>query len=570
METNYNIYNFIIDNALRKPEQIILNSIYENKKITAQELYTRSEILASALHRIGIKKGDRVVMLLPSSIALYITFCALNKLGVVTVLFESWVDKKDIFSALLVVRPSVIISFESAFQMLSLEGYYSYLGSSQENIVQIIYGPHSGKYDYQLEDWINLENDIYIKDSKWVESFELAPTAKINDKEVALISFTTGSSGNAKGVKRTHKLLRAQHAAIIRHTPFMAGDIDFSIFPVFLLNSLAAGIESVIPFPNLNKIDNQLIPNLIKWLRDYKITTITANPHFLKQLLECLSENPQSLPSVRRMAVGGAPVNHKHLFQIQKYFPNADILIFYGSTEIEPISHISVREINLHNLPLLKQGTNLGPIDKELRYKILSISDLNNNKIFLSDIVNSVDITEIDNLKRKAMEVGELILSGEHVCENYFLNDEAFKKTKILDNDGTLWHRTGDIGFIDAEKNFWLTGRTHQLITRQGKKYFPIGAENLVHSLLNIQKCAYIGLSDPYMGEKILVVITAEANYRGKREELLLEVEEILNKNDITFDEVIVMDEIPVDPRHQSKILVSKLKEELVNYLPAT
>src|SRR5690606_19792728 len=98
------------------------------------------------------------------------------------------------------------------------------------------------------------------------------------------------------------------------------------------------------------------------------------------------------------------------------------------------------------------EGVNVGHFDEGLQARFLKI---------IKGSVRVEKPSDWDKLLVSKGEVGELIVAGEHVCRNYFNNQEDFKKSKILDENGTVWHRTGDLGRLDEEGNLWLVGRVH-------------------------------------------------------------------------------------------------------------
>jgi acyl-coenzyme A synthetase/AMP-(fatty) acid ligase len=219
----------------------------------------------------------------------------------------------------------------------------------------------------------------------------------------------------------------------------------------------------------------------------------------------------------------------------------AEILVLYGSTEVEPIAHIEANE--MISLPREQEGVNVGKISSRLRYKFIQIS---------KDEVQSIDEVQPN-------QTGELIVSGAHVCAGYYNDEAAFKKTKILDADGTIWHRTGDIGMVDEEGYLWFMGRVHNTILRAGQFLFPVKPEHLLKKLPFVRQAAFLGLEDPQLGEKTCVVVSLMPNIED-RPSLFYKTEKFLREHAIPVDEFRTVDEIPMDPRHHSKVEYGKLR----------
>lgn len=141
-------------------------------------------------------------------------------------------------------------------------------------------------------------------------------------------------------------------------------------------------------------------------------------------------------------------------------------------------------------------------------------------------------------------EIGEIIVSGPHVLQRYFNNPAAFKANKII-VDETIWHRTGDSGFM-REKELYLTGRANQLITVDGKLISPFVIENQLQAIAGISMGTLL-----HAENKLILVLELTLN----------STEVVLNiPSTIFYDEVVYI-KIPRDPRHYSKIDYARLKK---------
>jgi acyl-CoA synthetase (AMP-forming)/AMP-acid ligase II len=137
------------------------------------------------------------------------------------------------------------------------------------------------------------------------------------------------------------------------------------------------------------------------------------------------------------------------------------------------------------------------------------------------------------------------VVSGPHVLNRYFNNDEAINANKIIVNT-TEWHRTGDSGFM-IEGELYLTGRCKQLITWQGQFISPFVIENQLQLIEGVTMGTLMKVNDT----RVLVLET-------KRSKNVLEAV----PSDILYDRIEYM-KIPRDPRHQSKIDYSILRKRL-------
>jgi len=157
-----------------------------------------------------------------------------------------------------------------------------------------------------------------------------------------------------------------------------------------------------------------------------------------------------------------------------------------------------------------------------------------------------------------AGEIGELVVSGDHVCRDYYRNPRAVSENKIAD-DEAVWHRMGDTGSFDAEGRFWLAGRVHSTVRRGGALVHPQLVEQAARGEdPRIRRIAAVGVPDPSLGERVVLVIeTEEEGIEG-------EIASRVAAAGLATDGIVLTAEsLPVDPRHNSKIDYGKLRERL-------
>jgi len=531
-----------------------------HKQVTAKELDLCVDRIALGFKKIGITKGDRVIIFVPMSFLMYASMFALQKIGAIAVFLESWARRDQFGLILETAKPKALISVELAFDFLSQ------MPESYDLIpLKICAGPAKKRYSAHIEEYLAMDKSkgyihfgyeklklFLTKNKRFVEP---EPVAK---EHTALITFTTGSTGTPKGADRTHRFLAAQHYALNRHLPYDQNDIDLPVFPVFSLNNMAEGVTTVIPALNLAELKETDAAVLYYQLTKLHVTCATLSPSLFRALSAyCLEKNYKL--NLRRIITGGAPVSRDDVKQMSEVAKDAEILVLYGSTEVEPMAHIEGNEfINLKTRAMedpewVDDGVNVGHFDKGLQVRYLKIHP---DQI----IINTSD--DWKNLTVAEGKVGEIIVAGEHVCQGYYNNEEAFKRAKIKDEFGVIWHRTGDLGRMDEKGDLWLVGRINNAIERAGEYIFPVRAEIILKKLSFVDKAAYLGLPDEKLGEKTVCVVTTKDNIRDESFEK--EIRRLFNKNEVPVDEVIFMDDIPLDPRHHSKVEYALLKKQMM------
>ena len=493
-----NVISILTDVARRHPDRPAL--ILGKESITFSALRERIDRASAGLQREGLQPGDRAIVMIPMSIDLYVAMLALLDLGAIAVFVDPWIGWKQIASFAAYAEPRAWLGIPRSHVLRLLAGRIPITVTTGKRL-----GPFPARRTLsQIEE---AAGDGAVHASQ--------------PDDPALITFTSGSSGEPKGANRTHRFLLAQHRALAAEFPAREGDVDMPMFPVFALNNLAVGVPSVVPAMDFRRVDQVDGAAILRQMLTHGVTTCTASPPFFDRLA-ATGENP----GLRRILTGGAPVSDAQLVAWRRAFPGTEILIAYGSTEAEPVAHISAEE----RLELKGPGFCAGKPIERIRARLIPLGD-------------------------EQGEIGELVVTGDHVCRDYYRNPKAVKENKIVDQDGTVWHRMGDTGYFDDQGRFWIAGRVHSTIRRGGALVHPQLVEQAARGEdPRIRRAAAVGLE-----EKVVLVIETDAG-----EEIMKDIQARVAEAGQIVDEIrLTREPLPVDPRHNSKIDYGKLKERL-------
>ena len=502
-DSKNNITSLLDDAAARHPERPAL--IFGHKSISFADLLTQVKQCANLLTSHGLNPGERVILMLPMSPELYIAMLATIRCGAAAVFVDPWIPMRQIAAFSVFAKPSGFIGIPKChlLRLMSPE------------LARIKISASTGPVVLGIPARFSLNASAK-------QSIDMNPVP-VSPDDSALITFTSGSSGIPKGANRTHGFLIAQYEALCRELDYRDDDIDMPMFPVFALRNLAAGITSVIPEMDFRKVAEIDPATINRQIQKNDVTLVTASPPFIDQLAKL--ETP---PALRKILTGGAPVTAKQLTQWHRAFPSAEIEIIYGSTEAEPVAHLSSRE-RLKSED--EEGFCCGKPTSLLKTRIIKIRN------------GKVSPEELEALTLSQGETGELLVSGKHVGRDYFNNPEAVRENKIIMPDGTCWHRMGDTGYFDADGRFFLTGRVHSTIVRNGQLlYAQIVEAEVSKQIPEAKRVAALEQNG-----KLVIIIQGEPTKHG-----------------IDADEVIFTNKpLPLDPRHNSKIDYAKLRNLL-------
>ena len=176
-----------------------------------------------------------------------------------------------------------------------------------------------------------------------LEALDGAPPPLCPDPGPALLTFTSGTTGAAKAMARSHALLLAQHRALQDHLDVGASDVDLPTLPVFSLHSLAGGATCVLPDADLRAPGAVDAARLIAQIRTEGVTTSAGSPALFQRIADHLVQTEQTLPDIRALWLGGARVPVELVETLCRVLPEARIEILYGSTEAEPIAYLDGR-----------------------------------------------------------------------------------------------------------------------------------------------------------------------------------------------------------------------------------
>jgi acyl-CoA synthetase (AMP-forming)/AMP-acid ligase II len=525
-----NVLDVLRQVALRVPDRPAL--IMESGAITFGDLWDRVGRAAGGLRRVGLGAGEQAIVMIPMSIDLYVAMLALLEMGAVAVFVDPWIGRRQIAAFAAFAEPRAWLGIGKSHLLRLFDPRLRGIP------IAVTTGWHLGPWPARCS-LADLE-----------ESAEAPAVHPVAPDDPALITFTTGSSGEPKGANRTHRFLLAQRAALAAEFPAGEGDVEMTMFPVFALNNLAAGVPSVVPAMDFRRVDRVDAARVLAQMRQHEVTTCTASPPFFDRLATEVEHRRGERPSLRRLLTGGAPVSDAQLRTWSRAFPETEILVAYGSTEAEPVAHLTAEERLAAVNPArpLAPGYCAGrPIDR-LRAKAV--------RIHAGPMELGAEGWAAWDLP--AGEIGELVVSGDHVCRDYYRNPRAVSENKIADGEA-VWHRMGDTGSFDAEGRFWLTGRVHSTIRRAGVLVHPQLVEQAACGEdPRIRRIAAVGMPDPDLGERVVLVAeTEEEGIEG-------EIAGRLAAAGLAADEIVLTSTpLPVDPRHNSKIDYGKLRERL-------
>jgi len=326
---------------------------------------------------------------------------------------------------------------------------------------------------------------------RWTDvlALKLVPgphTATIDD--MALLPYTSGTTGNPKGCMHTHRTLmhNVVGAGIWGHGS--AECVSLSVVPMFHITGMMYGVLSpvfsgstVVLMP---RWDRELAGRLIS---HHRVSHWTCIPTMIIDLFASPNHASFDLTSLRYLSGGGAAMPFAVAERLRDEF---DIVFAegYGLTETAAPTHANPPE---------------SPKLQCLGIPIFGVD---------SRVVDPLTLQELSY-----GEVGEIITRGPMLFKGYWGHPEA-TEAAFVDFEGHQFFRTGDLGRMDEDGYFFITDRLKRMINASGFKVWPAEVEMLLYKHPAVQEACVIASRDAYRGETVKAVVVLRAHARGKTE----------------------------------------------------
>lgn len=351
----------------------------------------------------------------------------------------------------------------------------------------------------------------------------------------AVITFTSGSTGEPKAAVRTHGFLLAQHRALSESLRLEAGHVDLCTLPIFLLANLASGLTSVIPDADL-RTPGAVDPGpVLEQIARTRPGRTVASPAFLLRLVERARSEGHTLTTFEQIYTGGAPVFPATLDAIAAAAPEAAVVAVYGSTEAEPIAEIERTEMSDADRAAMVGGAGLlaGRPVGSIELRILADR--------WGTPLGPFSTAELDAASRPAGEAGEIIVAGEHVLDGY-LDGVGNEDTKVRVGD-SVWHRTGDAGYLDERGRLWLLGRCSARAQDPAGVLYPFAVECAASAHPAVARAAFAF----HRNRRVLAIELREGSLDPAAD----------LRNSLGWarlERIVTIPQVPVDRRHNAKV----------------
>ena len=447
--------------------------IYYGRRFSYQELAQWVGRTANALITTGINPGDRVLLFMQNTPQFVFSYLAAHAVGAVVVAANPMFMADELRYELDDSKASVLIAGRELAPVVekALIGqesipviYADFDEFLPDNPVPAVHA------DMRRNPPEILPQRMLFR--QWVASLEpIAPKSLNLDQDLALLQYTSGTTGQPKGAMLLHKNVLANVMGSILWTKVHQESMHIAVLPLFhvtgMVHSFLAPLYAGGTMLLMTRFETPTFVEAIDYYRPTHWVGIATMNIAVTQFPDIQKYH---LDSLQACMSGGAPIPIPILEKFHE-LTGASLIEGYGLSE-------TISQVTVNPMDRPKMGSAGIPVfDVDLR------------------------ITEIGQFDHELEpgETGEIWVKGPQVMAGYWQRPEATKE--VLRADG--WFDTGDIGYVDPDGYLFISGRSKELIKVSGFSVFPAEVESLLYKHPDIAEAVVIGVPDAYRGETV-------------------------------------------------------------------
>lgn len=445
------------------PERPFL--LFDRRSFSYKDTAAIAARWAARLRAAGVERGDRVALFLENSPAFVTAYLGAHMIGAIVVLVNTLYRQTELRHILNDSAAKVVIVGDQA----------------HADLLQQADAPGA----------VIFTSDVALEGAGEAPDWTLAPAPG----DIALIGYTSGTTGRSKGAMLTHANLMANSAAVSRAWRWTEHDRLLLTLPLFHIHGLGVGLNGTLF--TMSTVDLRRgfdAADVLNTLARGETTMFFGVPTMYTRLIvearrRQSTGTPVRVDGMRLFVSGSAPLSPQTFAEFEELFGHR-ILERYGMTETI---------MNLTN-----------PYDSERRPGTVGMP-------FPGQEARIVDVRTRQPLPDG--EIGEIQVRGPNVFAGYWRNPQA--TAEAFDADG--WFNTGDLGWRSADGYFTITGRARELIISGGYNIYPREVEEVLQEHPAVAEAAVVGLPDAEFGEQVVAVVAPAAPVTDGLEQELID-----------------------------------------------
>ena len=446
--------------------------LFKEEKITFSDLNTFSNRLANRLLKVGVKKGDRVVLLFQNCPEFCVAYFAILKIGAIAVVLDVRLSPAEMEPIFQEAEVSAMITHVR--QKVFIDRVLKTVPTLQHIVVNGVEGE-------DIRDWHSYEEIIEKESSEKI-------SIPLQEEDESLYLYTSGTTGRPRGVVLTNDHLTrfpetVSHAMLIteRDTYGLVLPISHIAGPCILNLMVESGMS-------VSVIDEMKPKKILDAIQNHRITYLPGTPSIFQLILNIPHWERYDCSSLRVISMMGTVVPEQLMKELGERYPHLQPVQGYGATETSPLlthTHLKDAKRKMASVGKAAPGAELkiiGPDGKEV----------------------------------EVGQIGEIIARGPQIMKGYLKDPEATAK-KIKDG----WYYSGDLGRFDEEGYLYVLGRADDMIISGGLNVYPSEVETVLLNHPKVQEAAAVGLPDAKRGQVIRAVVVLKQGETATQQEIL-------------------------------------------------
>lgn len=431
------------------------------KSWTYSDLHHISNAYANKLSELGVRKGDRVGILLYNCLEYFGLYFAAAKIGAIAVRLNFRLSSAELEYALNDSQTKILC-------------FHSNLSQKLESVLHQI----------SVEHYICLENSKKVIPS-WSAPWSILESGSADEVKVnhiklndpVMLMYTSGTTGRPKAAIWTHDTTYWFSAIQALKWKFTGEEIGMTTGPLYhvgAMEDIALPILMMGGSVIITKSHGFEIGRILSVIERENVTDCFLFPFMIYEMLNNPELDKYQLKSLKTIYSGGDPLMPWALEQLKKKYPNLGVVQVYGLTEGQPIAAA------LDSEDAFTKGHTVG--------KPMPLTEIN--------------IIDDNGMSLPIGEIGEIAIKSPGVSEGYWRKPDATMETFV---DG--WCKTGDLGVFDQDGYLSIVGRKKDMIRSGGENIYAAEIEDVIYRHQDVKEVSIIGIPDPKYIEAVCAVI---------------------------------------------------------------
>jgi malonyl-CoA/methylmalonyl-CoA synthetase len=470
--------------------------IYHDKNITFGQLKQKAEKVGAFLQQKGFKKGDRVVLYTPEKLPFLIAHLGIILSGGISLPLNFNFTKDEMI-----------------YFLNDSEASFVFASNNQVKLIK------------EIKEMCPALKGIIDPDIAQIKFNEKFKEAEINKEDCCFILYSSGTTGQPKGVVHTHENIAKSLLSLKDCWKFNSEDILLNVLPLFHIHGLSFAAHLSLISGSTMILEDCFHPlKTMEKIKDAAVFMAVPTLYYAFLRRPEFKQKAKNWSKMRLFTCGSAPIRPEVLPEIETII-GKNLINRYGMTE----SHV------ITSLPLngpFKQGSVGLPLD--------------NIEMKLAD--------ENDKTILKNNTVGEVKIKSENLFSHYWKKPEETKKA--FDKEGFFY--TGDLGYLDKDGFLTLVGRKKDLIITNGYNVYPPIVERVLNKFPLVRESAVVGIPDEKRGEKVVAVIVPDDKINIQQLKKYCQQKLVDYQRPLQFE---IIEELPRNT--MGKVLKRTLKERI-------